>query len=403
MRSNPQSNFNFEDDFDASMRRYQSATRAVKAPAELKKAVLARACGEEASGKTNNNASEHLEGTKQPKAGVLPISLPGHSFTKRIKITFYIGLAAALLCAGTIAGWAISSEWGESESINDKAEPEKSLSEQGADTQKQDAESPSKAQDKAASGPFSSRASTETIPVLSKGFGLGGYCGTGYDPETDRFLDHSEWSGFKFRFDPVCTGDGIETITYELVGEHAYFELIAPLGDNTTSVFPPNNPYGATPGRSFFYTKQVTFDYDKQGFMPDGIVHSIYLRFPVSSEEAELEEGILDGTYPNTTDDQQASTRLTFLKDWGAAQELAKNNLKMTLTFADGSQDTKTLIITPVDDFKDKLTEYLQRENVFSKEYSDIASDDFGRLAEAEKAREQLGDPKLYTITKVSE
>lgn len=99
----------------------------------------------------------------------------------------------------------------------------------------------------------------------------------------------------------------------------------------------------------------------------------------------------------------------TFLEDamrqWGdtvlrldkaAAQTLAKARLVLTATFNDGSTETKTYVIQPIEDFDQQCTAYWETSYEWSEKYEqETSSDDAPSTEHPEK-------PPLYTITEVS-
>lgn len=71
-----------------------------------------------------------------------------------------------------------------------------------------------------------------------------------------------------------------------------------------------------------------------------------------------------------------------------ASQALSQSQLKLTATFADGSTQSKSYVIAPVDGFEEAYRAYLDTQRA---------------LFEEQGTTEGLEEPKLYTITEVVE
>lgn len=71
-----------------------------------------------------------------------------------------------------------------------------------------------------------------------------------------------------------------------------------------------------------------------------------------------------------------------------ASQALSQPQLKLIATFTDGSTQTKTYIIAPIDGFEETYRAYLDAQYAFQKEHG---------------TTEGFEEPKLYTITEVVE
>ncbi|MEG0376744.1 MAG: hypothetical protein RR672_14015, partial [Raoultibacter sp.] len=341
MSNQTRPNISHNGEFDHVMRQYRSAMQNVKAAPELYDAVLAQAKN---SVSQTREDTAGVRGARRRPADNQHERTTGQSLwssfslsSKRFRVALCIALAAALICAGSIVGWSLTSDQALSEAQDVQA-PEESAGTEGVD---EGAVSPIIA-------PTTSQPNTITL-TLNKGFGIGGYSGTGYDPATDRFLDPQTSAGWKFAFSPICTGENIEKITYEIENGDGYFEMIAAGDSADTRVFQEGNPYGATPGRTYYYTKSISFDYDKQGFKPEDVIYSAYIHFPLDDEAVDLMQGIINGVYPNKTDNQEANDRLSYNRAQSATQELLQQQFKVTFTFKDGLTETRTYRISPVD------------------------------------------------------
>lgn len=104
-----------------------------------------------------------------------------------------------------------------------------------------------------------------------------------------------------------------------------------------------------------------------------------------------------------TADDvrQQESlwSQLEYLSEKQCAQVLSETTLVMTVTFDDGTTQTKSYVIAPVDDFDEQYSEYASRlidlEVATSESPDDATAND--QLQEVFAKR-----PLLYSIAEVS-
>lgn len=157
-----------------------------------------------------------------------------------------------------------------------------------------------------------------------------GYSGPWYNPVDDTFWNY-EWAGYKYHFPITCTGTNIESITYEIEGERAYFEII----DNTVTA-----EQHANGAHTFSYPKSVTFDYDHQESISDERIVDIYIGFPLSESGRDAYHRLQSEGHS-----AEASDQLDAAIDEGSAHELSGTVLRLTATFADGSTQTKSYLI----------------------------------------------------------
>lgn len=180
--------------------------------------------------------------------------------------------------------------------------------------------------------------------------GTGGNSGAFYDPETGQFTAYDEWSGFKYGFNLECSGRNIASIAYEIEGDHAYFETI----DLEKGMRPrTQEEIDSDDTSAYSYTKTVTFDYDDQRGIQDDYVHSIYLGFPVPEAAKQARYDMSNGG-----DAGFLSYECEKALDAEAARTLARCRLHLTATFEDGSAQTKTYVIVPVDDYEQRIDAY---------------------------------------------
>lgn len=167
--------------------------------------------------------------------------------------------------------------------------------------------------------------------------GGGGYSGPWYNPADDTFWSW-EWAGYKYHFLVYCTGNNIESLTYEIEGERSYFEII----DETVTA-----EQHANGKHTYHYPKSVTFDYDHQESVDDERIVELYIGFPLSDSGLEAHRRLWSEGHS-----REAERQLDAAVEEGAARELTGSTLTLTATFADGSSQTKAYAIA-VPDFDD--------------------------------------------------
>ena len=164
--------------------------------------------------------------------------------------------------------------------------------------------------------------------------GGGGYSGPWYNPADDSFWSY-EWAGYKYHFNIRCTGNNIETITYEIEGERSYFEII------DTTVTQEQRAEGV---HVYHYPKTATFDFSHQESIDNTRIVEIYVGFPLSESGLEAYRRLMAEGHS-----YEASAQLDAAVEEGAARELTGSVLSATATFADGSTQTKSYLIEAPD------------------------------------------------------
>lgn len=223
---------------------------------------------------------------------------------------------------------------------------------------------------------------TPGVPVTlnTDDFGWGGSSGPYYDPETGQFAAYDDWAGYKYGFNVACTGNNIQSVSYEIEGEHAYFETI-----DMEKAMRPSTQEEIDSGNTsaIHYTKETSFDYDNQESITDKQIVSIYLGYPVPDTVNDLLAQYRSGEQDRLSSEYSAGL------DIAAAQTLANCRLILTATFADGSTQTKTYVIKPVANFDQLCTEYWKASDEWLVKYD-------GQISPAE---EHPIKPDLYTIS----
>lgn len=225
---------------------------------------------------------------------------------------------------------------------------------------------------------------------LGDSFGGGGYSGAWYNPADNTFWNYDEWAGYKYGFNLTCTGQNIESITYELEGDRTYFETI----DTQESMSSPSDD--EEDHHVFDYMKSLTLDYNSQKTDPDIMIVSIYIGFPLTEEATRTMHAMYLEDIPEEREklDKQLNTAI----ELGAAHKISTSRLKLTTTFTDGTTQTKTYIITPVEDFEQRYSDYWNASQtytvMFEKEQRNDAFD-------PSTLPEPPSYPELYTITEI--
>lgn len=188
-----------------------------------------------------------------------------------------------------------------------------------------------------------------------------------------------------FIFDVTCTDENVRSITYEIIGNDAYFESYdeeeflrahGVYGDDDPSV---ENGYAINDESTF------TVDYASQDLRENLINCHLLVPFKMRAETQTLMEQLLrcEG------DEYLASMNATFAAEAvDASQALSQSQLKMTATFADGSTQSKSYVIAPIDGFEEAYRTYLDAGEAYYREHG---------------TTEGFMEPKLYTITEIVE
>lgn len=192
----------------------------------------------------------------------------------------------------------------------------------------------------------------KAVELSARDFGWGDYSGPWYDPEEKRFFNYQEWAGYKYRFDIACTGTNVQSITYEIEGEHAYFETI----DHDKLSGAPTQEEIDEGYHAFNYMKSITLDFADQCKESENTVVNLYLGFPFP-EAAQNLDGPSFRQF-GTSSHGRFGSGYNIAISIGAAHALSSCKLNLTATFADGSTQTKTYAIKPAADFVERCTAY---------------------------------------------
>lgn len=241
----------------------------------------------------------------------------------------------------------------------------------------------------------SAQPGAQTILSADEFRGTGGYSGAWYDPDSGQFAAYDEWAGFKYSFNLECSGRNIKSIAYEIEGDRAFFETI----DGPTSKREAESEHTSI----FHYSKSIAFDYNDQnhGFGSfstnqqegkDDYVVSIYLGFPVPELARNIGNEILNGTASDSAFYEKEACI-----DLEAARTLANCKLHLTATFMDGTTQTKTYVITPVDDIDQRLAAFWNAS--YEASVADRQHEQNGDIPPGERPE----SPALFTLSELAE
>ena len=234
-------------------------------------------------------------------------------------------------------------------------------------------------------------------------FGLTGGWGCGdYDGETGEAHsdgddpacvgdDGQRFAQVRNPLDLTCTGTNIESVTYTVDGERVHFT-----SENRTY-----GPFDNSPV-DFEQTDSFTVTYDEQNADKKELRRELVAYFPLNERGSEIQttleayweqqqrihEGADYDKGKLLSDDEvrALSDELEGIVMQGYAELLADAPLTLTATFTDGTTQTKTYVIAPVEDFEEQWDAYREERSKSSIE----------RLFSS-------AEPTLYTITEITE
>lgn len=229
---------------------------------------------------------------------------------------------------------------------------------------------------------------TETLTknVLTRN--VGGYFGA-WEDEDGNVVENT--LGYAFRFDLECIGENVESYSYRIEGDETYFGLTGSKGSIPAEFFPDGSfhvkKYECS--NSLFVTKA-----NQQEFGPDkSHVPLIVLTLPMDDEfRAAYDRACsLEHTDASEYDILESSSTFDRFVELNASQKIAESTLYVTATYEDGTSETKTYRIAPVEDFEERYLAFQeQRDERLLKEWHEEAGDDL------------IEDPELYTITQTA-
>lgn len=270
--------------------------------------------------------------------------------------------------------------------------------------------------DPGAAGPnntFTLRAYAEGIPqgdntvLAQKSISMGGSSGGSKD--SGWYMAHN--------IDLTCQGVGITTISYSIEGDYVSETGQPPENSPTRAVYLDasyRHPYEIGEGESTpddgGTPSGFTVSYEGQEADDADFNRRIWTHFPNDEELVEchipLEQVYsAKSTYEEELAAVQANDAFRFLLEKRSSEILAQTTLVMTVTFEDGSTQTKRYVIAPIPDFDEVLQSYFDADTEISAYLSfyqdaEPKPDDYEDIYA--KSQEHYGTwPDLYTITEL--
>ena len=190
---------------------------------------------------------------------------------------------------------------------------------------------------------------------------------------------------YAFVFDVTCTGENIQSITYEIIGNDVYFEWYDEEEFLRAHGVYGNDDPAVENGYSVNSENTFTVEYDNQDLRESRINCRLLVPFSMQEKAQTLLKQLV-----RSEGDEFMSILPSALaaEAADASQALSQSQLNVTATFADGSTQSKSYAIAPIDGFEEAYRAYLDAENTLQKKQG---------------TTEGLEEPKLYTITEMVE
>lgn len=153
--------------------------------------------------------------------------------------------------------------------------------------------------------------------------------------------------------DLTCVGKNVETLTYAIEGDGAYFY------QENWNYGPPPNTTGPAPKPQV--QKSFTISYDEQTKDKIATQRQLYLFFPLDEKALEAynaKGGPSSRNLPATSTNEDWFKRLEAETFRQFAEEIVERPITLTATFKDGSTQTKTYLISPTNDFEQQMENY---------------------------------------------
>lgn len=255
---------------------------------------------------------------------------------------------------------------------------------------------------------------TTVLTENSLGNNVGGYFGHWQNLETGEVLD--DVLGYWFRFDLTCIGNDVASYTYEIEGDGAYFGIIDMNHETPTVVGKYNivdkaltidadsqHDYGVGEGQRYIPGIIVSLPMDEEfaavyeAALAADAAQSQALQDKVRNESAAEGEKADENALQQALDEtnaqlSEASSGLDRQIETHAAARINGCKLHVTATYTDGTTETKTYEIAPVDNYDELLTSFLAEREAWMAENED------GSVSE-----ERPEEPELYRITELEE
>ncbi len=194
----------------------------------------------------------------------------------------------------------------------------------------------------------------KTVTLNADNFTLGSGGGIERNALTNEEYPDRYWVVQGFVFDVTCQGENIQSIEYAVEGNGAYFKLY-----DEEEFLRAHGVYGSDDpavksGYTESYDTSFSVDYTNQDMRANRISCTLNVPFHMGGRTRELWDTIFaaDQSNADSTDSNPWSEFTTACIVDGAHQ-LAQSRIKMTATFTDGSTQTKSYVIAPVDNFEE--------------------------------------------------
>lgn len=214
------------------------------------------------------------------------------------------------------------------------------------------------------------------------------------DPEIDpNNADNAPDSGQRYlsityQFNLTCTGTNVASLTYTMEGDRVLFFILT---RETGSTYQEgDDPFEQDRSASF------TIDYGEQHPNEVEVWRGLRASFPLEGEIANAYDSVQEEFHSGRRDvDYDRQDRLHAQLTRIYADMIAKARLHLTATFEDGSTETKTYVIAPVDDLEETMCAYHAAARARSR-----AEQDAGRSLP--DAPELMDPPTLFTLTELA-
>ena len=168
--------------------------------------------------------------------------------------------------------------------------------------------------------------------------------------------DGTGFAGVSIFLDLSCIGENVDTLTYSIEGDGAYFYQ-----ENWNWGAPP---FTVGPPSERRVQKSFSIAYDEQASDKAVVQRQLYLFFPLDEQAREVYER--DGAGPPWREGasqgrQDAESHNSWNKELSAetmrlfAERIVEHPITLTAVFMDGSTQTNTYLIAPTSDFDEQL------------------------------------------------
>lgn len=218
---------------------------------------------------------------------------------------------------------------------------------------------------------------------------VGGYFGA-WEDENGNVVEGT--LGYSFRFDLECIGENVASYSYRIEGDQTYFGLTG----TDSGVFEEFFPHGSFVAKKYTCSDSLIVTKENQQKLGPEKSHVplIVMALPMDEEfQAAYDYArSIEHTGAAKEDVIESGSAFDRFVEFNAAQRIAACSLHVTATYEDGSSETKTYVIAPVEDYEERYLSFQeQRDECLLKE-----------LDGEESADAYPEEPELYTITEIA-